>query len=182
MRHWHLLAPYVPLAALLVWAAVADARTRRIRNWLTLSLAATGFAQSWFAAGTVGPGGSVLGLLAGGGLLIVPFALGALGGGDVKLLAGIGAWLGPVLVFQVFLAESVIGLGIVLAQATAAGKLRRLVRNSAAMAVDLAHVNVLGADHAEQVGRQLTSIDRPLPYAVPTLAAAAVVVWANVMG
>ena len=182
MHHWHLLVPYAPLAALLVWAAVSDVRTRLIRNWLTVSLMLGGLLQSCFAGGTVRPGAAALGLLVGFGLLIVPFALGALGGGDVKLLAGIGAWVGPTAVFQIFLAESVIGLGIVLAQAAAAGKLRLLFRNSAAMAVNLAHVGTLGADHAEQVGRKLTSIDRPLPYAVPTLAAAVLVIVANVAG
>ena len=100
----------------------------------------------------------------------------------MKLLAGIGAWVGPMAVCQIFLAEAVIGLGIVLAQAAAAGKLRLLFRNSAAMAVNLAHVGTLGADHAEQAGRTLTSIDRPLPYAVPTLAAAVLVVLVNVVG
>ena len=182
MQKWHLLVPYAPLAVLLGWAAVTDVRTRLIRNWLTVSLMLTGLLQSCFAGGTVRPGAAALGLLVGFGLLFVPFALGAVGGGDVKLFAGIGAWVGPGMVLQILVVEKVIGLGVVLAQAAAAGKLRLLVRNSAAMAVNLAHVNTLGADHAERAGRQLTSIDRPLPYAVPTLAAAVLVVWANTVG
>ena len=40
------LSHLVPLFALLVWAAVTDLRERKIRNWLTLSLMASGLAQS----------------------------------------------------------------------------------------------------------------------------------------
>src|SRR4051794_17892217 len=150
---WHLLAPYVPLLVLLVWAAVSDIRARLIRNWLTGSLILTGLIQSIGPIPIVTPGNAALGLLAGLGLLIVPFAIGAVGGGDVKLLAGIGAWMGPAAVFQIFLVEAVVGLVIVLAQAAAAGRLRMLARNSAILAVNIAHAGDLGIDHVEQTGR-----------------------------
>ena len=182
MKIWTLLAPYAPLMALLVWAAVSDVRARLIRNWLTGSLVLSGLLQSLGPTATVPLWMSALGLLAGLGLLIFPFAVGAVGGGDVKLLAGIGAWVGPLAVFQVFCAEAVIGLAVVLAQAAAAGKLRALFRNSAALACSLAHVGSLGVEHAEASGKQLRSVDRPLPYAVPTLAAVAVVLWVTVVG
>lgn len=45
-----------------------------------------------------GPAGakmSALGLVVGLGLLFIPWMLGGIGGGDVKLLAALGAWLGP---------------------------------------------------------------------------------------
>jgi len=51
--------------AVLVWAAIEDVRTRRIRNTLTLTLALAGIAQSFWLVGTVSPVGSVLGLLVG---------------------------------------------------------------------------------------------------------------------
>lgn len=80
--------------------------------------------QSCFAGGTISPWQSLLGILTAFALLILPFALGAVGGGDLKLMAGIAAWVGPVPVIAIFLAEKVIGLGIVLVQASAAGRLR----------------------------------------------------------
>jgi prepilin peptidase CpaA len=168
--------PYVPLVALLCWAAIGDLRARVIRNWLTLSLMLSGLVQSFLPGATVSPGNAFLGLLVGLGLLILPFAIGAIGGGDVKLLAAIGAWVGPLACFQIFAVEAVIGMGIVLAQAAAAGRLAALFRNSAILALNMAHADRLGADHLQKTGQHCRSIDRPLPYAVPTLVATVLVI------
>src|SRR4051812_5724938 len=172
---WH-LAPYLPLLVLLVWAAISDIRVRLIRNWLTGSLVVTGLIQSIGPSPIVSPGLAVLGMLAGFGLLVLPFAIGAIGGGDVKLLAGIGAWVGPLACFQIFAVEAVIGMGIVLAQAAAAGRLAALFRNSAVLALNMAHADRLGTDHLQKTASHCRSIDRPLPYAVPTLVATVLVI------
>ena len=164
-----------PLFAMLSWAAVGDIRDRRIRNWLTLSIALTGLAQSFAPAHTVSPLASVTGLAAGFALTFVLFALGALGGGDVKLLAGIGAWLGPGPVLAVFAIEAIAGMVIVLVQAAWQGRLRVLFRNSALVAVNLAHLNELGVEHVTATGRSSRSVDRPLPYAVPVFIAVLIV-------
>ncbi len=42
-------------------------------------------------------------------MLIIPFVLGGMGGGDVKLLAALGAWLGCAAVLNIFLFGSVAG-------------------------------------------------------------------------
>ena len=52
---------------------------------------------------------SVKGMLTGCGLLIIPFVLGGMGGGDVKLLAALGSWLGFAVVLNIFLFGSVAG-------------------------------------------------------------------------
>jgi prepilin peptidase CpaA len=93
------------------------------------------------------------------------------GGGDVKLLAGLGAWFGPVAVFQIFVLEALLGAILVIAQATATGRMKVLLRNSAVLAVNLAHVKDVGLDHVKATGVSSRSIDRPIPYAVPVLAA-----------
>jgi len=173
MKTLALLLPYVPLLVLLAWAAVYDIRHRLIRNWLTVSLMLGGILQSCLPGGTITCWQSVLGIATAFGLLILPFAIGAVGGGDLKLMAGIAAWVGPIPVIAIFLAEKVIGLGIVLVQAAAAGRLRALFRNSAVLAVNIANVRSLGVDHTQEAGQTFRSIDKPLPYAVPTLIATA---------
>jgi prepilin peptidase CpaA len=168
--------PLLPMLALLVWAAVQDLHSRRIRNWLTLALMCAGLANSFLPTAAVSPMQAGLGLAAGFALPFVLFALGALGGGDVKLLAGIGAWVGPVAVVQVFLVAAVVGLVIVLGQCAWQGRLLALFRNSALLAINLANIGSVGVKHASETGRACRSIDRPLPYAVPVLLATLIVV------
>ena len=122
---WHALVLFAPLVVMLAVAAAIDIRSRRIPNALTGLLAFTGLMQSFTAGHTVSPWLSILGLLSGAGLLLALFAIGAVGGGDLKLLAAAGAWLGPKLVFQVFLLEAVLGMLLVLISCAIHGRLRR---------------------------------------------------------
>jgi prepilin peptidase CpaA len=165
----HQVLPLVPLLALLVWAAIEDLRTRRIRNWLTFSLILTGILQTFIGRNELSPGSAALGALIGFALPLILFILGAIGGGDVKLLAGVGAWLGPVAIFEVFCCTAVIGMIIVLLQAITQGRLRVLSRNSAVLAINLAHLGDVGLEHASSTGKSCRSVEKPLPYAVPVL-------------
>jgi prepilin peptidase CpaA len=170
------LLPVLPLLGLLTWAAVEDCRTRRIRNWLTLSLAVSGLLCSAFSLTPINPWQSILGLLTGFALPFALFVLGAIGAGDVKLLAGIGAWLGPAGILAVFLLEAVIGMVLVVVQATAQGRLRVLARNSAVLLLNIRHVRDVGNAHLSATAEGCRSVDRPLPYALPVLVATILVV------
>jgi len=167
----HTLLSFGPMIGLLGCAAVTDLRARRIPNWLTLALAITGVAQSFATGATVTPMVSVVGLLIGFFLPFILFALGALGGGDVKMLAGIGAWMGALGVFQVFIIAAIVGLVIVLIQSAVQGRLVTLFRNSAVLMINIVHLREMGAEHVAETGKSCRSVDRPLPYAVPVLTA-----------
>jgi prepilin peptidase CpaA len=84
------------ILALVVAAAGTDIRWRRIPNGLTVPFAVAGLFFNALAGGPAeGLRGSIAGLALG---LLIPgvlFALGGMGGGDVKLLASIGSWVGP---------------------------------------------------------------------------------------
>lgn len=84
------------VAAIAVTAAAVwyDCRERRIPNRLVVSSMAVGLVLGLVTGGLRGLGASVVGLLVGAGILFVPFALGWVGAGDVKLLAAVGAILG----------------------------------------------------------------------------------------
>ena len=94
---------FIGCVALYVLAAAAtDICARKIPNALTVTAAVAGLL---FHATTSGWGGvltSLGGFVIGFSLLLAPFALGGGGGGDVKLLAALGAWLGPVKVILAF--------------------------------------------------------------------------------
>ncbi len=84
----------IPLA-LTVWIAWGDLRTRRIPNYLTLGTAVAGLAFNFMSHGLNGLADGFLGMLLGFACLILPYLWGGMGAGDVKALAALGAWLGP---------------------------------------------------------------------------------------
>jgi prepilin peptidase CpaA len=96
---WHYAV--ISLATLL--AATIDVRTYTIRNTLTLPLVATGIVFNALAPAGEGVmfalGGTVCGFL----ILLPVYLAGGVGAGDIKLLAGIGAWVGPHDVLSVFI-------------------------------------------------------------------------------
>jgi prepilin peptidase CpaA len=97
------------LAAGLVAASVADLRRRRVPNWLTVGILFGGLLARLLMGG---PHGAFTGLAgAGVGLLVLllPFSRDWVGGGDVKLLAACGGWLGPLLVLEAVLVGAVAG-------------------------------------------------------------------------
>lgn len=83
------------LLGIVATAAVIDLRTRRIPNWLTLSAILLGLILQGITSGLHGLILALLGLLVGAGLFFIPFALGGMGPGDVKLMAAVGVFLGP---------------------------------------------------------------------------------------
>lgn len=155
----------------LLIAAVIDWRSRRIPNWLSLSLAATGFVSTLLPGAALSPAQAFIGFAVGFAIPFVLFVMGALGGGDVKLLAAIGAWVGAAGVFKVFLAAAVVGMIIVLVQSAYQRRLTALFRNSAVLTMNIAHLDTVGMQSLTDTGRNCRSVDRPLPYAVPVLAA-----------
>jgi prepilin peptidase CpaA len=92
----------VPVALFTALAAVLDYRTKKIPNWLTVSAAVLGLAFHTFTPGGMGPLAALAGFAIGFCLLLLPWLLGGGGMGDVKLLAALGAWLGPVFILVTF--------------------------------------------------------------------------------
>jgi prepilin peptidase CpaA len=164
----HVIVQLAPMLGMLAYAAFSDLRARKIPNWLTASLAATGIAQSMFVLSSVSPGESWAGLGVGFALTFMLFALGALGGGDVKLFAGIGAWMGPVAVFWVFAIAAMVGTVTVAAQALLERRVGALLRNSAVIVLNAAATGDLRAPPVEE---QSDQVNKRLPYAVPALLA-----------
>jgi prepilin peptidase CpaA len=174
---WSVLVSCAPLICSLALAAIIDVRVRRIPNWLTFGLLLGGLGRALAAGGGEGLERAILGVLAGAALPLVLYAISALGGGDVKLLAAVGAWVGPGPVVLIFMVEAILGLGIVLTQATAQRKTGALLRNSALIAVNFAGISEFGLQNAVETGKSCRAINRPLPFAVPVFFATLIVLW-----
>ena len=142
-------ATVVSFAILMIWSAYSDIRSFTIPNRLPLAIAslypayviAAPFAVDWQGALAI----SGILLLVGFGL----FACRALGGGDAKLLAAAGLWVGPAMlmdfIFITALAGGVIALGM-------------WFQHRLSRAVTLGQVLV--TSDAEDFGK------RPMPYGV----------------
>lgn len=113
----------IPFAAIMVTAAASDLRTRRIPNVLTVA----GAAAAPVLWGILeGPGVALVSILGGGLALVVGmllFAVGALGGGDAKLLVVLGLFLGPVRLVTALVVTGIAGALMALAVALGRGQL-----------------------------------------------------------
>lgn len=101
---WFTYGLLTALAIALLVAVVTDCRRRQIDNWLTGAIA-LGAPAFWMVSDLSWPGIG-LQIVAGSAALVVfagLFALGWMGGGDVKLLAALALWIQPAWFVQLVL-------------------------------------------------------------------------------
>lgn len=110
-------------------ACVTDVRSRRIPNALTFGAALAALAYQSMAGGWPGAQSTLLGWLVGTALFLPFFLLGGMGAGDVKLVAALGAWLGPHEALQLALCASIAGGAIGAFVALTRGYLTTALRN-----------------------------------------------------
>jgi prepilin peptidase CpaA len=111
-------------------AACIDVRTRRIPNAFTMPLAAAGVLLAAVGWGTVGIGAALAGWAAGLLLMLPGYLIGATGGGDVKLFAAVGAFLGPSLMVLALVHTAVAGAVLALAVAALRGRIAETINGT----------------------------------------------------
>jgi prepilin peptidase CpaA len=98
------------LLVIMLAAAVFDVRYRRIPNWLTVGGVVLGVAlNTVIGPPEAGLGFSLAGLGVAFGIYLALYALRAMGAGDVKLMAAIGALVGWERWFGIFFVTALIG-------------------------------------------------------------------------
>jgi len=172
----HPLIAWSPMLLLLVLAARTDLRSGRIPNQISLTLIALGLLRGLVAWLGGAPGDpmrlALLGLATGLALTIVFFLLGALGAGDVKLMAGVGAWVGPVLALQIFAVTALVAMAIAIATVLVRGKALALVRSATIALCNLFFVFGSKLGFLRDARQDCPSVGPTLPWAVPVLVAA----------
>lgn len=166
--------PLILLCCLMALAVWNDLRTRRIPNQLVFGGAALGLALNaaypagagLFAAapfGGIGLGWALAGLATGLALLLPMYMLRALGAGDVKMMAMVGAFVGPGPVAACVLLTLLSGGVLALAVALGTGKLCATLHNTWHMAL---HAALRGAQGDVARLEAPAAPSGRLPYAV----------------
>ncbi|UHA72068.1 A24 family peptidase [Paenibacillus sp. 481] len=112
---------------LLIAAFVTDVRSRVIPNRLTITACCAALLFHLVTAGLDGLLHSVVGLSCGFIILLLLFVCRAVGAGDVKLFAAIGAWMGAAVTWHIFMYAIIYG-GLIAAFILLFGRTGRLQR------------------------------------------------------
>lgn len=159
--------------AVALLGCVFDLHSRRVPNLLTLGAAVAAVVVCTATMGLTGLGSSTSGWLLATALWLPLYALGGMGAGDVKLLAAIGAWLGPADALYAALYAAMAGGVLALVVAFACGCVRQTWNNVQLL---ILHWRVVGfAPHAQLTLETATS--PRLPYAVPILIGTMGAIW-----
>ncbi|MEW5875160.1 MAG: prepilin peptidase [Candidatus Zixiibacteriota bacterium] len=157
--------PLILALIVVSFCSVTDLLWRRIPNVVTLPTVGIGLLLGSILGGWKGLGLAAAGMGAGFVLMIVPYYLGGMGAGDVKLMAAIGALLGLSPIIQVFLYTTLIGGVIAVISALSRGTLKRALRNIATWTTSLA-LQRLGGLRGGLTKTELEQTAGTIPYGV----------------
>jgi prepilin peptidase CpaA len=175
-EHWHVWL----VSIVLVVAAAIDGRKLKVPNWITFPMILSGWVYSAACFGWSGLGWSLLGTAVGLGLLLPAYAIGGMGAGDVKLLAGVGAWIWGTATFYAFCVSAIIGGIIALGMVLLSKHWRRHKDQLWAILTEIAVVrdpSRLSTLAAERKGSMML-----LPYGIPiALGTIAYFIWMGML-
>jgi prepilin peptidase CpaA len=130
------IAWWVNVVVLLA-ASAFDLQTRRIPNWLSIPFLVSGFLVSAMLRGQAGLVDSLQGFAIAVLVFGLPWFFRWMGLGDVKLAAGVGAWIGPSQFVMAFLVMSMVGGIMAVIYALRLGRPRESLEAAGELAVDL---------------------------------------------
>lgn len=120
--------PDLVLVLVVTVAAVTDLRSGKIFNGLTYPACVFAWTTAAVHGGWSGLGTSLAGFAVGFLPFFVLYATGGLGGGDVKLMGAVGAFLGPSLALQAMVTSVLVGGLIAVLMVVWAGQSRAAAR------------------------------------------------------
>jgi prepilin peptidase CpaA len=154
-------------------ACAFDLRSRRIPNALTFGAAAAALVFHATSSGVDGLQTAAVGWLVGTALFLPFFLLGGMGGGDVKLLAALGAWLGPQDAMWLAVYGSIAGGVMAIGYSLARGYLGTALRNIRSL---MAYWSVVGPRPMPTLTLEDGRAPR-LAFAVPMFVGVMVTLW-----
>lgn len=175
-EHW----PVWIVVAMVVVAATIDGIKLKVPNWITFPMILSGWAFNFATDGWAGLECSLLGTAVGLGVLIWLYAIGGMGAGDVKMFAGVGAWMLPETTLYAFCWGTIIGGVIAIVQVLVSGEWRKhqtqffMILNEILTIGNPAKLSALAAERKSSM--------RLLPYGVPlAIGSIAYFAWAGML-
>jgi prepilin peptidase CpaA len=160
-------------------SAFFDMTVRRIPNWLIAIGVASGLSISAFQGGHDFVQ-SVLGLVIGIAVLILPFAMGWIGAGDVKFFGVTGALLGVLLLPRIFFYSAVVA-GLIAVASLLFGKIRFFSFKQIWLDVKIALISV-GNVLPAPVRNRVLQRDESIPWGVAFAAGALIAYYVDPEG
>ncbi len=153
------------VTVVLILAAAIDGYKLKVPNWITFPMILSGLVFNVVTGGWAGLGWSLVGMVVGLALLLPAYAIGGMGAGDVKLLAGVGAWVQAEATFYAFCWSAIIGGVIAVAMVLLRGGWRKHKEQFLMIATEIISIgdpNELSAIAAKRKSSMLL-----LPYGIP---------------
>lgn len=157
--------PFWLVSVVMVVAAVIDGVKLKVPNWITYALVVSGWIYSPLAFGWEGLTWSICGTIVGLVLLLPAYAIGGMGAGDVKLLAGVGAWVHPTHTLYAFCATAIVGAVIAVIQAWWLGELRKHANQFQSILYEI--LTIRDANQLAAIAADRKSTMLLLPYGIP---------------
>lgn len=133
LSHWEVKL----VSAVLIFAAYIDGKQLKVPNWITFPMVLSGLLYHSVASGWHGAGDSLNGIVWGLLCLLPLYAIGGMGAGDVKLMAGIGAWLGATTTCYAFAVTVVVGALMAVVMILFSGRLQHHARQFVHIAYEI---------------------------------------------
>jgi prepilin peptidase CpaA len=119
---------FLYFVSILLIAAACDIRSHKIPNWLTIPSFLVAVSYHATCGGVAGLIFSLQGVALGMGIFSIPYLMGGMGAGDVKLMGVVGAFLGMGKVAMALLWTAVIGGLYAIVLLTYYATLKRTIR------------------------------------------------------
>ena len=161
LDNWHVKF----VCIVLIVAAYIDGKQLRVPNWLTFPMVLSGLVYSTWVGGWAGLGDGLIGMCVGLATLLPLYAVGGMGAGDVKLMAGIGAWLGAAVTWWAFVVSVIVGAVMAVAMVAWRKSWKKHAGNFAQITLEF--LTIKSPRELTRIAAERKSSMLLLPYGIP---------------
>ncbi len=153
------------VTVVLIVAAVIDGFELRVPNLITYPFIISGWIYSFYVGGFYGLVWSLAATALGMGILLLFYLIGGMGAGDVKLMAGVGAWIQVTNTYNCVLAFAIVGAIMAICLVLVKGKWKHHYNQFWMLAREIATIK--DPEKLSELAAQRKPTMLLLPYGIP---------------